>query len=689
MIASGKKRLTALFILTVFGITSWAAGLDRSKAPKPGPAPKIQLGKYEKFELENGLKVIVVQNQKLPTISFSILVDWDPILEKDKAGYVGMAGEMLRRGTTNRTKDEIDIAVDFIGATLFTTPSRIQGSSLSKHGEKLFEIMADIVKNAEFKQEEFDKVLKETLSNIKSTVDSPDQIMANLRNSVLYGADHPYGEISTEKTINNITTADLKTFYKENFIPNNCYLAMVGDITPQQAKALAKKYLGDWKRGQKIERKFEQPTLPEKTHVSIVDKAGAVQTVLHLANTMDLKPGAPDAIKARVTNILLGGPQFRLFKNLREDKGYTYGAYAAFDPDKIIGEFRAYAEVRNEVTEPALKEFLHELNRIRTEDVTEEELEVARNFAAGVFALGLENSNTIAQYVINTDLYDLPSDYYENYLQGVASTTVADVKDIANKYIHPDKMGIFAVGNAEELEKALASYGDVKRYDGFGSPIDTSALTLPDGLTADAVIAKYLEAIGGLEAINAVKDFDIRGSMGVMGMNLDFARKYKAPNMAFTSATMNGQTMFKQVFNGEKGVTSQMGNSAPIQGEELEAIKLESHFIPERFYKEWKVDYKLSGAEMIHDRLAYRMTIVLPNGSEKTTYYDAESGLKVKTVSTNPAGTQSTEFTDYRDIKGVKFPFKTATKAGPQNLEFTTKTLEVNSGLSNDDFKVE
>jgi len=686
------QKFTPL-LLAASGLICVAAELDRSKPPAPGPAPEIQLGDYTSFELDNGLKVFVVENNKLPTITVSLLVDWDPILEKDKSGYVQMAGEMLRRGTTQRSKEEIDKAVDFIGATLNTSSTGMAGRALKKHGEILFEIMADIAQNANFSPEELEKVRKQTLSNLKSSLDDPNQIASNVRNSVLYGSDHPYGDVTTEASIQNVTAADLSKFHKENFLPNISYLAFIGDIKPDEARSWAEKYLGSWKRGKDVERVYDKPKLPEKRTVVVVDKPGAVQTVLNVANVMDLQPGSKDAIKARVTNILLGGPNFRLFLNLREDKGYTYGAYARFDADKVMGEFRAYAQVRNEVTKGATKEFLYELNRIRDEAVTADELTLAKNFTSGDFARRLEDPATIARYAINIARYNLPKDYYQNYLKEVEAMTAKDVQAIAQKYIHPDRSTIVAVGAADSLLEEMAEYGEIVRYDALGRPIDASAMKVPEGLTADKVVSRYIEAMGGEDAISKLEDVAVNGTMSVMGMSMEFTKLQKAPNMVFSSASMNGQPMFKQVFNGTSGSSSQGGQVMPMDESTIKTLKLESKFVPERFYKEFGVKPELVGAEMLGDKKAYRLAITHPGDVALTVYFDAETGLKLKTMRTVEANgnqaVQTTEYEDYREVNGVMFPYLTRLSAGPQAMEFKTESLEVNSGLSDDRFKVD
>lgn len=692
MTTPNKKKLTALFLLLASLPICFAGSLDRSKAPTPGPAPTIQMGDYTSFELPNGLKVFVVENKKLPTLAVSLIQDWDPIREGERAGFVQLAGSMLRRGTKTRSKEDIDNAIDFIGATLFTSSTSISGRCLKKHGETFFEIVADIAQNAQFKVDELEKVRKLAISNLQSAMNDPDQIMNNVRNAVLYGADHPYGEMTTEASLKAVEIGQIQDFYQENFIPNIGYLALIGDITPKEAKAWVEKYFGKWQRRKAAKRGYDLPRQPKAPQVVVVNKPGAVQTVLNLANTIDLKPGSADAIKARVTNVLLGGPNFRLFLNLREDKGYTYGAYAAFDSDQTVGEFRAYAQVRNEVTKDATKEFLLELNRIRDEQVTDEELRLAKNFTSGGFARRLENPATIAQFAINTARYNLAPDYYENYLKEVANITKADIQTTAQKYIKPSSTTIFAVGNAEELETALAEFGAVKRYDAFGNPVDTTAYELPAGLTAQKVLENYVLAVGGTETLGNVKDIQFDGHMGMMGMKLEFKRVMQAPNKSFTSAIMNGQAMFTQVYNGEKGLTSQMGQKSPLEGDKLKALHLESHLIPERFYEKYGIQSTLKGAEKIDGALVYVVVSQLPGNVESVAYFDAETGLKVKAIRTegnDPATMQSTEFKDYREVEGMRFPFTTVLSAGPQTMEFTTNVIKVNKGISPDQFKLD
>ena len=215
--------------------------LDRSKKPQPAPAPTIKIGEYQSFELANGLKVFVVENHKIPRISYSLVLDYDPIFEGDVAGYADFSGQLMRTGTTTRTKDQIDEAVDMLGGSLFTSSTGISASCLTRHNDALLQIMSDVLLNASFKTEELEKIRKQTLSGLETEKNDPKAISRKVSSVVVYGSNHPYGENMTEESVNKITLGKCNEFYKTYFKPNIAYLAIVGDITPEQAKPIVEK----------------------------------------------------------------------------------------------------------------------------------------------------------------------------------------------------------------------------------------------------------------------------------------------------------------------------------------------------------------------------------------------------------------------------------------------------------------
>lgn len=460
--------------ITLCSLYTASAQLDRSIVPSPGPAPEIKIGRIESFTLDNGLKVFVVENHKLPRVSFNLLLDFDPILEGDKAGYASMAGELIKTATLTRTKDQIDKELALTGATLNTSATNIFASGLKKHMDKLTELMADVVMNAKFVPEEFDKLKKQNESSLAAQKENPNSIMGRLSDKAIYGNAHPYGENMTIETLANITLWDCENYYKTFFRPNVGYLAIVGDITLDEAKSLINKRLGSWRKGEIPTAKYPRISAPTKNVVEFVNRESSVQSVVKVANPILLSPGSADEIPAKVMNSILGGgASGRLFQNLREKHAYTYGAYSSIASDKILGEFAASASVRNAVTDSSIMQILTEMRRIRNEDISKDVLERTLNFMAGNFARSLENPQTIATFAINTARYNLPSDYYTNYLKNLATVSTEDVRRAANRYVMPETTHIIVVGSGKEVASKLKAFGEVIEYDASGNKIST------------------------------------------------------------------------------------------------------------------------------------------------------------------------------------------------------------------------
>ncbi len=447
----------------------------RAQVPKPGPAPVIKIGTPDEFKLTNGLKVILVENHKVPRVSIQLSLDLPSIREKEFAGYISLAGDMLSKGTDSRTKGEIDEAVDFMGASLNTSSNGISGASLSKHFPSLLEIMADVLYHPTFPKEEFEKLKTQTLSSLAQAKEDPNSIASNVSQVLRYGKDHPYGEIVTELSLENVTVEKCKEYYDRFFQPQYGYLVVVGDISKTEAQPLLEEHFGKWKSsGPMVEyKKPATPVAPKETTLDFVNKTDAVQSVIALTYPVDLKPGSEDAIKSRVMNTLLGSFfQSRLNQNLRETNGYTYGARSRLSSDRLVGYFTAGASVRNEVTDSSIVEMLFELNRLRDELVSQDELDMVKNVIAGSFARSLENPGTVASFALNTVRYNLPADYYNTYLERLSKVNVADVQEMAKKYITPDRAHILVVGDKEQVADKLSRFsanGKINYYDVYGT----------------------------------------------------------------------------------------------------------------------------------------------------------------------------------------------------------------------------
>ena len=671
------------------------AQVDRTKAPLPGPAPEIKIGQPDYFELKNGLKVYVVENHKLPRVAFSLSLDRDPIVEGDNAGYVSMTGDLMRNGTTNRTKAELDSEIDYIGASLSTSSSGIFASSLKKHSGKLLELMTDVLYNPSFPQEELDKLKKQTLSGLAQAKEDPGSIAGNVRSALVYGKDHPYGELTTEETVEKITIEDCKAYYKKYFRPNIGYLAIVGDITPKEAKKLVKEYFSKWEQAEVEKIQYDMPKEPTTSYVALVDRPSSVQSVINVSYPIELKIGSPDVVKAKVLNQILGaGFSSRLMQNLREDKAFTYGARSSISSDRLVGSFDASASVRNEVTDSAVFEFLYELRSIVNEQVTEDELKAAKAAMMGSFGRSLESPQTVASFAINTAIYKLPSDYYSNYLKNLEAVTIEDVKQMAEKYIRPENAHIIVVGKGREVAAGLSKFGQVKYFDSYGNEYEPSPeALLPEGLTVDIVMENYANALGGQSNIAKIKNVEASYKADMMGREL-LVKHFKTNDLKTRSSiNMNGMPAMEMITNGENVKLSQMGQVAPLEDKDIEEQILSNGLFSEFVLIDRGATLKLRGIEKVNDKDNYMVEVTLPKGGTFTLYFDAETGLKTRysKMLETPQGNfvQTVDFSDYKEVNGVKFPHVFFQTIGPQNIKMEALEISANVKIPADTFNVD
>ncbi|QNR23126.1 insulinase family protein [Croceimicrobium hydrocarbonivorans] len=688
------KRILTSALAMLISVATFAQ-LDRSVRPEPAPAKSIEFGDYEVYKLDNGLTIIVVENDKLPRVSFSLVVDRDPIFEGDKAGYVSLAGQLLRQGTTNRSKDQLDEEIDFIGASLFTGSSNVYAAGLTKYQETLVELLADVALNPSFPSEEFDKLKKQAISGIENAKDDPNSLSSRIFNQSLYGKDHPYGELQSEENVENISIEDCKSYYNNYWTPSKTYITVVGDIKARKAKKLIKKYFGDWQAKEMPSATYPAVPQYDGTIVNVVNRNSSVQTVLSIGNTIDLKPGDPDIVKLRVANQILGGGSMgRLFQNIREDKGYTYGAYSSYDSDRLVGEFSAGASVRNEVTDSAVVEFIKEFERLQNEAVTDEELQAAKNNIIGEIGRSLESPQTIASFALNIQRYNLPADYYSNYLTRLDAVSKEDIMAVAKKYFHTNALVITAVGKGAEIAAGLEKFGPVTYYDFYGEETGPPSLPVPDGMTAQDVLDGYTKALGGNDKLDKVKDLTITSSIEIPGLPMPAKgiTMQKRPNLFKNEMSVDGMgVMQKTVYDGKKANISGMGGSKEVtDSEELKAYEAQATFFAETQYPALGYTLELTSIGFVDGEKAYVMEVTSPEGDKSTEFYSVETGLKIKEESSfeGPEGpmTASTAYADYREVNGIMFPFTMTMSQGPQKIKFEVKTIEVNSGLKKGDF---
>ncbi len=692
-----KKLIQYISITAMIALafTATAQSDDmRATAPAAGPARTIEIGKYESFTLDNGLQVIVVENHKVPRITYRLFIDRDAIVEGEKAGYTSIAGDLLSTGTATRTKAEIDEEVDFVGGSMSTSSYGGYASSLTKHSDVVLTVFADVILNPTFPEDQFEKNKTQMLSGLQSQKDDPNAISGNVSGALTYGLDHPYGEMTTETTVENITLDDCKNYYEQYFMPNGSYMVVVGDVSPAKAKKQVEKYFGSWEKGEMPTHEYEMPAMPEATEVAFVDKAGAVQSVIRITYPVDLKPGEDDVIPGRVMNSILGsGFSGRLFQNLREDKAYTYGAYSSLGNDELVASFSATASVRNEVTDSAIVQFMLELNRMRDEDVTDDELELAKNFIAGAFARNLESPQTVANFALNTYRYNLPEDYYSSYLERLEAVDKATVRAMAQKYINTDQARIIIVGNKDDVSEKLTPFAaseEVMFYDIYANE-KAAGMDFGD-VRGEDVINAYIDAIGGREALEEVKSTKITMAADAMGQTMEFVEYKMAPGMYAMSMSMMGQTMMRQVFDGESGYVEQQGQKMPLEGTDLTNVKEEAKITPELDYVASGYALEVVGLEDLDGEMAYKVKVTDAGGTSSTHYFSKDTGLKLRTISTIEANGQTAttteDFSDYREVSGIMLAHnQIIVGMAPFPLEMKTSSVEINGQIDSTVFQ--
>lgn len=452
--------------------------LDRTKPPKPGPPKDVQFPDYFDTILPNGINVLVIENNKIPAVSVRMVFkDAGSFYDGDKYGLASLTAEMLTKGTANRSATEIAEEIDFVGGSINAGSdwdgSYISLSVLKKHLNTGIDILSDVAQNPVFADDELARVKEQRLSSILQGKDDAGHLSDKKFNKVVYG-ELPYSNPAegTEVTVKDIKSEDLRDFYKMNYYSGNLIIAFVGNITKEEAlKITEEKFSNLPKDGMNRVNSFKYNESTGIKNVYVINKPGAVQSNLRVGH-LGIPRNNPDYIAVTIMNTILGGYfGSRINYNLREKHGFTYGARSYFNPHLYAGDFSVDTDVRNEVTDTSITLILGELNRMISEEVTNEELETVKNYMTGVFPLQLETANAVASRVINLKLYNLPKDYYSKYISAINALTKQDILDAAKKYIHPENITIVVSGDAGAVKDKLAKFGEVLVFDPDGNQI--------------------------------------------------------------------------------------------------------------------------------------------------------------------------------------------------------------------------
>ena len=473
------NRAAALLSVAISASLSGAQTVDMSKPPVLGPPPKVSLPPIVTRQLPNGLKLMIVEQHELPLVDFVLVVGSGGTMDPTaKGGVANLTASMLTEGTASRNALEIADQIAYLGIGLNASSSWDAGTvnlhTPTAQLDSALALFSDVVLHPAFRTEDFERVRKNRLTALVQLKDRPTAIADQAYAAILYGTSHPYGHnlLGTEASVTGMSTADLQSFYRTNFLPNNSTLIVVGDVTSDQVEKKISAVFGSWQRGTAPTFTFGNAPKAGPTAVYLIDKPGAAQSSFRIGS-IGVPRSTKDYFALSVMNTILGGSfTSRLMQNLRETHGYTYGARSRFDMRQSAGPFTASAEVVAGKTDSGLVEFMKELNAIR-DTVPSVELSKAKKYLQLGLPSDFETTQQIANQLVPVVLYGLPLDYYNNYVSNIESITQADVQRVARQYINPSSLAIVIVGDRKNIEAGLKAVnaGPITIRDFFGQPI--------------------------------------------------------------------------------------------------------------------------------------------------------------------------------------------------------------------------
>lgn len=678
-----KKLLILLTSLLVFPAVGQ---VDRSKQPTPGPAPTIQVKEPQQYKLKNGLTVMFVENRKLPIVSASLILDNPPILEGIKAGQSQLTSSLLGKGSKKIKKDDFYDEIDFMGSNISISASSAFAQSLTRYFQRTFQMMADAAINPNLTEEEFTKERDVLIDALKSSEKDVSTAARRVERLLAYGVDHPYGEYVTAGTVNNIKLSDIQRFYDFRFRPNNAYLVIGGDIDFESVKILVKKYFAKWKPSPVASSPIPKVTNPVSTQIDFVNMPNAVQSEVVVQSTTYLAKKDADYFPVLMANSILGGGgEARLFLNLREDKGYTYGSYSSIGNSKITAtRFRASASVRNEVTDSAVVEIVNEIKRIRTDLVSESELKKAKAKYVGNFVRSLEDPEIIASFAYEIATENLDPDFYKNYLDRINAVTVEDVKRVAQKYFNVDQARVVVTGKGvdvlDNLEKVQfnGNYLPINYYNKYGTSIERpQKLAVADGITAESVLKSFINNTGvNIADINALQ-LVYKGEFMQMSIKVEETYSDKEQKQVIS---VGGNAMMTSVVSQDSAYIKQGPNQTDLPKAIHDDLKKTLAVLPEIGLLESQ-EATLEGIVNINGSDAYEIK-TQGVGVTFTSYYDVNTGLRVRESSlinfNGQMQTNTTDYSDYSEQSGLILAGKKSFNLGGQDISLRLDKAEIN-----------
>lgn len=658
------KILLGLLIISISINTSYA--IDPLPKPEPKPAKDFVFPDYKTVVLSNGIKVFLISDKEQPVIELRMLLGGGSNLDGEKTGLADITTSLMTKGAGKRSALEIAQTLDGIGASVNVSSGQdyivASGSSLKKHFNTMFEVFADVVLNPKFPKDEFDKLIEQSIAGVKMRKSNSGQLARLLGAIAVYGKNHPYGRFSTEQTLKSITVDDCKKYYQSTFMPNNLTLAVIGDFDENELiKALESRFK-NWKLGNKPNLDLPDPK-PLPKGVYFIPRSGSKQSSVTIT-ALTVPRNHPDHLALRLTSAVLGGGfGSKLFRTLREKYSFTYSPFASQTSNKFANRFIAGSEVKLDKTDSSIAVIMEQVKSLYSEDgLTEEELRRIKNNVIGNYQMAFENSDFVASLIQNAEFYGEPMEVVKTYTTRMNNLTTFDVAKVAEKYLRTDKLYLTIVSNPE-IKDELKKWGNVYEYTLDLESEEDIARATPVNITAEELIKKYTNAMGGAEKINGIQTIKIeaRGKFKVQGQSFDAKaiQITQFPDKEYRSITT---PVFQQETwcNGTKGWAKQGSETIELAGNEFEELKKNIKNELFELTKAIEKNYKL---ELIGEKDGLiKLKVTNEDGDKSTYYFDKASFLvtKIETTQDSPQGPMDvvSTYSQYESINGIKYPLK-------------------------------
>ena len=699
------KKLILTLIVLISNMSG--AQIDRS-VPDAEPAPEIKFRSPITKKLNNNLTLMIVVDNKLPKASATLIIDNPPILSKDKSGIRSLLSSSLGKGNKYQTKDEFIEEKDFMGSSINYNSSGGSLSSLSRYFERTLTMFAQGAFYPEFNEEEFDKEKTKLIESLKVNEKNASTIARRVEDIIAFGTNHPRSEYTTQESVSKIELSDVSNFYKTYFKPNNAYLVILGDVDVDRTIQFTEDLFGGWENSKSLDNlfgknsvnSFDEPEISDKITIHVVDVPNSANVEVTFQNIISRTLKDDSYFSANIANRVLGArPESRLESVIREDKGFAYYARSILpSSSETKTKFQARTTVRDEVVDSAVVEIYNQLRKMSNIPITDEELENAKSGYFGSFAMSMENPVTIANQALNIRTENLPDNFYSTFLENINKVSKEEIINSSKEFVLADNSQIIITGKVGNIINNIENIyinGNkipVFYHDEYGNITDKPDYSVDSSITAESIINRYINSIGGKDNLEDVQSIELNGSadlnMQGQSFKLEFYSLKNNQNQSLSTVSAGGMQVQKSVFNKDQGYNVVNGQKVILSEDELEKALTDSELFSELSY-----DYEiveLVGSSTIDDQKVYEIKI----SDNNTEYYSIETGLKVKEVETQLIdGNQiiiETTIKEYQEVNGVLIPSEinqvTPALPIPGGITIKFNTIELNVESSDSDF---